>query len=83
VRRFQLQKPRSEPRPVPRRSPVMNLVRPLLLAAAVLLLYGGQERSLTRWTITAVVIGVAALLAVVAHTAFSRGKESRRQIRCG
>jgi hypothetical protein len=73
----------SVQRPSLRNSPALNVTRPLIIAAIVVAAYDFRQTTPTRFIIAAVLSLVAALLAFVSHTAFSRSKEHNGKVRCG
>jgi hypothetical protein len=75
--------PPRAPRPLRRRSPALNTVRPLLIAAVVLAAIGWSRDDLTWLGVAAGLVLVSGLLFAVIHTGYRRRTEQKQDVLCG
>lgn len=71
------------PRRLPRTSPAVHFLRPVFVAIAGLLAYGGHRHDPYVMAAAALLALVSVLPALGLHTSYRRRQEQRRDVRCG
>lgn len=70
-------------RELPRTSPAVHFLRPIFLAIAGLLVYGGYRQNLPILFSAAAIGFVALLPALALHAGYRRKQEQRKKVYCG